>query len=202
MGALSGEAPMGAFPTWAQRRVDALGQLLEAGLAWLQAGYPLDVDRAVVNALCDVDVLAQRARGTAELEGGFPISAETARRLACEAGLARIITRGASEVLDVGRKTRQWTTAQRRAIAYRWGGRCGFLGCGYRITEIHHCNPWGHEGETNLDCGVPLCKFHHHLVHEGHWNVSYDPNQRAAIFTSPHGDVVIAPTPGALKWAA
>ena len=189
-------------PTWAQRRADALLQLLEAGLAWLQADKGVDVDRAVVHALCDYDVLVERAHGSAELHGGIPVSGETARRLDCEAGLVRIITRGASEVLDVGRMSRQWTTAQRRAISYRWGGRCAFPGCAHRIVEIHHCQPWEHDGETNLDCGVPVCRYHHHLVHEGGWTVSYDPNQRAAVFTGPNEELVVAPTVGIFTWAA
>jgi len=189
-------------PTWTQRRVDALIQLLEAGLAWLEADKGVDVDRALVHTMCDYDILVERAPGSAELDGGYPISGETARQLACDAGLVRIITRGASEVLDVGRKTPDWNTPQRRAIRYRWGGRCAYPGCGHRIYQVHHCDPWKPGGETNLDCGVPLCHFHHGLVHEGKWTVAYDPNQRAAIFTSPGGLVVIAPTPSSLPWAA
>ena len=164
--------------------------------------YEIDVERAVVNVLCDYDTLVERASGSAELEGGYPVSGETARRLACDAGLVRIITRGASEILDIGRKTRAWTTAQRRAIKYRWSGRYAFPGCGHCITEIHHTTPWTADGLTDLDCGVPVCNYHHHLVHEGRWTVSYDANKRAAIFTSPDDQVVTAPTPGALRWAA
>jgi hypothetical protein len=203
------EAPLGAnstvglgCPSWTQRRVDALLTLMEAGLAWLGAEHGVDGDRALVHVLSDYDVLVERARGTAQLDGGYPIGGETARRLACDAGLVRIITRGASEVLDVGRQSREWNTPQRRAIRYRWGGRCAFPGCGHRITQVHHCNPWHPGGETNLDCGVPLCRFHHDLVHEGKWTVAYDPNQRAAIFTSPDKVIITAPTPGTLTWAA
>ena len=79
---------------------------------------------------------------------------------------------------------------------------CAFPGCDYRITQIHHCDPWGNDGETNLDCGVPVCHHHHVLVHEGKWTVSYDPAQRAAIFTDPNKQTTIAPIPGTLKLAA
>ena len=188
--------------TWTQRRALAMLDLIDAGLAHLQAGTDVDIDQAVVNVMCEYDVLVEKAHGTAELDGGFPISGETACRLACDAGLVRIITRGASEVLDIGRKSRHWNRAQRRAIRFRWRGRCAFPGCGHRITQIHHCDPWGNDGETNLDCGVPVCRYHHNLVHEGGWTVSYNPTQRAAIFTSPNNHVVTAPTPGVLTWAA
>jgi hypothetical protein len=200
------KAPRGALstdpPTWTQRRADALVDVIEAGLAHINNDSDVDADATTVHVMCDYDVLVQRATGSAELDGGIPISGEAARRLACDAGLVRIITRGASEILDVGRKTRHWTTAQRRAIRYRFGGRCAFPACGRRITQIHHSDPWGSDGETNLDSGIPVCSHHHHLVHEGQWTVAYDPHQRAAIFTSPTNQRVIAPTPGALDLAA
>jgi len=202
-GALStapGDPPQAS--TWTQRRADALVDLLEAGLTHHQSGVGVDPEAVMVHVMCDYDVLVERAKGSAELDGGIPLSGEAARRLACDAGLVRIVTRGDSEILDVGRKTRDWTTAQRRAIRYRFGGRCAFPACGKRITQIHHSDPWGDGGETNLDCGVPVCTFHHHLVHEGGWTVTYDPHQRAVIFTSPSNQQVTAATPGALKMVA
>jgi hypothetical protein len=189
-------------PTWTQRRADALVELVEAGLAHHQAGNDLDPEQVMVHVMCDYDVLVERAKGSAQLDGGIPLAGEAARRLACDAGLVRIVTRGDSEILDVGRKTREWTTAQRRAIRSRFGGRCAFPACGKRITQIHHSDPWGEGGETNLDCGIPVCTLHHHLVHEGGWTVAYDPHQRAAIFTSPTNQHVTATTPGALKLVA
>jgi hypothetical protein len=200
------EAPRGALstdtPTWTQQRADALLELLEAGVAHLHAGGEVDVEAAVVHVVCDYDTLVERAKGSAELDGGLPVCGEAARRLACDAGLVRIVTRGASEILDVGRKTRQWTAAQRRAIRWRYGGRCAFPACGRRITQIHHTHPWSHHGETNLDSGVPVCSRHHHLVHEGGWTVTYNPTTRAAIFTSPTNHHITAPTPSALNLAA
>ena len=127
-------SPQAPELTWTQRRAQALLDLLEAGLAHMHAHGEVDAERATVDVICDYDVLVERAPGTAELDGGYPVSGETARRLACDAGLVRIVTRGASEILDVGRKTRQWNTAQRRAIKYRWGGRCAFPGCGRHVT--------------------------------------------------------------------
>ena len=188
--------------TWIQRRADTLVDLLEAGLTHLGDDHDLDPEAATVHVMVDYDTLVERAGGSADLDGGIPLSGDAARRLACDAGLVRIITRGASEILDVGRKTRQWTTAQRRAIRSRFRGRCAFPACEYRITQIHHTNPWNDHGETNLDCGVPLCRYHHHLVHEGGWTATYNPAQRAAIFTGPNHQHLTAHAPGPLKLAA
>ena len=131
--------------------------------------------------------------GSGELGNGRPLAGDAARRLACNAGYTRIIVRGTSEVLDVGRKTRHWNRAQRRAIRYRHRNRCAFPGCDNRILQIHHCDPWGDGGHTDLDVGVPLCWAHHHLVHDDGWTVTYDPHERRATFTSRTGRVVHAP---------
>ena len=32
--------------------------------------------------------------------------------------------------------------------------------------EIHHLKPWEKGGLTDLDNLVPLCSYHHHLIHD------------------------------------
>jgi hypothetical protein len=115
------------------------------------------------------------------------LTGEAARRLACDAGIARVVTRGPSEVLDVGRRSREFTGPQRRAIMFRFGGCCAFAGCGLKILQVHHCEPWSQGGQTDLDVGVPLCRGHHDLVHEGGWTVAYDPLEGIAVFTARDG---------------
>ena len=178
--------------TWSQRRADALTELLEAGLAHLSGGGEIDPDAATISVVVDYATLVDGAPGTATVADGVSMTGDAARRLACDAGLCRIITRGASEVLDVGRRTRQWTTGQRRAIRYRHGGRCAFPGCDRRITQIHHTTPWDDGGPTNLDAGVPLCWGHHHLVHEGKWTVTYNADDGVTTFTSRAGRTIEA----------
>ena len=191
---VSAEAAVEARPrlSFSQARADALVDLLEAGLAHLEQGGLIDPEVAAIGVLCDYDTLCRYAPGTAQLGNGVPLSGEAARRLACDAGLCRIITRGKSEVLDVGRQTREWNRAQRRAIRYRHGGRCAFPGCDGTITQIHHCTPWADTGRTDLDAGVPVCWGHHRLVHEGGWAVHYDGPTGTTIFTAPDGHQVIA----------
>ena len=197
----TGDDPLSQL-SWRQRRALVLCDILDAGIAHLASTTPFDVEQAVVNVICDYETLVNKAQGRAELDGGFPISGETARRLACDAGLVRIIAKGDSEVLDIGRKTREWNTAQRRAIRFRYGGRCAFPGCENRITQVHHSDPWHPGGRTDLDLGVPLCRGHHDLVHKGGWTVQFDTTGREAVFTSPKGDVVRAATGGELRWSA
>src|SRR6185436_11035003 len=57
--------------------------------------------------------------GTAQLGTGETITAGHARRLACTAGLVPAVLGTRSEVLDLGRSTRLFSPAQRKALALR-----------------------------------------------------------------------------------
>jgi hypothetical protein len=140
----------------------------------------VDPERAQVDVIVDYETLVESAGGTAEVAPGRVITGDAARRLACDAGIARIITRGRSEVLDVGRRSRHWNAAQRRAIRYRHGNRCAIRGCESTIVQIHHLDWWHHGGRTDLDLGVPLCHGHHRLVHEGGWEVFLSADRTSA----------------------
>ena len=94
----------------AQRRADALVDVCRVGMTHLADG-PLRARRPQVNVIADVEVLerrggvdlARRVRADAAHVGR--LSAETLRRISCDAGIARVITLGLSEPLDVGRTT-------------------------------------------------------------------------------------------------
>jgi hypothetical protein len=104
--------------------------------------------------------------GRCELDGGPPLHPETARRLACDASLVRIIEVDGAP-LSVGRRTRAIPTALRRALSSRDGG-CRFPGCTRRrFTDAHHIHHWARGGHTELANLVLLCRHHHRLVHEG-----------------------------------
>jgi hypothetical protein len=81
---------------------------------------------------------------------GTPNDAGTAPEAACDAELYRLVLGADSEPLDVGRTTRRWTTAIRRAISLR-DGHCTFPGCDRPPShcDIHHCRPW-HDGGPAL----------------------------------------------------
>jgi hypothetical protein len=125
--------------------------------------------------------------GRSELEDGTRLSAESARRLSCDAALVRVAQKADGTVLHVGRKTRTTPGALRRALEIRDRG-CRFPGCGLRFTDAHHVRHWADGGETRLDNCLLLCRHHHRLVHEGGWTIGFD-DQRRPIFYDPRGQM-------------
>jgi hypothetical protein len=94
------------------------------------------------------------------------------RRIACDAGVSRVITDPASVPLDVGRETRTVTVGQWGALVVRDRG-CAFPGC-IRPPEwciAHHILHWADGGPTDLDNLVLLCGFHHRRVHHQGWDI-------------------------------
>jgi hypothetical protein len=149
-----------------KRRVEALAVLAQS---FLGSG-PKDLsgdDRQQIVVHVDSETLRHSHPGRCELEHGPAIAAETARRLACDASVVRIMENEKGEPLDVGRKTRTIPPAIRRALTARDKG-CRFPGCSFkRYVDGHHVKHWVHGGETKLSNLVTLCRFHHRLVHEG-----------------------------------
>jgi hypothetical protein len=179
-------------PSAPQRRADALAFVAERSLA---AG---SVDRSggerhevVVHA--DAAVLAGRAaEGRCELEQGPAVPAETARRLACDAGVVGIAEHD-GRPLTVGRRTRTVPSALRRALRSRDEG-CRFPGCNCtRRVDAHHIEHWAHGGETKLSNLVLLCRRHHRLLHEGGFGVHSEAGR--LVFTRPDGRRVSAAPP-------
>jgi Domain of unknown function (DUF222) len=83
-----------------QRRADALVELCGAFLD--RSDRPqVAGERPHVVVTVDLRSLQGKLGRRSELEDTGPITPETARRLACDAGISRIITTGASEPLDV-----------------------------------------------------------------------------------------------------
>jgi len=115
-----------------------------------------------------LDVLQGSSVQPCELEDGTVISPETARRIACDAGVSRVLTKGDSEILDVGRTTRSVPAALRRALALRDKG-CTHPGCTrpHHWCDAHHIVHWADGGETSLANLVLLCRRHHRMAHEG-----------------------------------
>jgi len=118
-------------------------------------------------------------------EGGLNVSAETSRRLACDAGLVVMSHDERGRALDVGRRRRTVPVALRRALEARDRG-CAFPGCGVRHTDAHHITHWAEGGHTKLDNVVLTCRHHHRAVHEGGWSVRLDAAGRA-VFYRPDG---------------
>jgi len=193
--------------TSAQRRADALGLLAESALA-------ADLDRGTAGdryqVVLHVEGEALRREpaprstdvGTADaeqavLEGGPYVSAETSRRLACDA--SRVVMRHAPDgsILDVGRKTRTIPLAIRRALTAR-DTHCRFPGCTGRHPDAHHIAHWADGGPTRLDNLVLLCRRHHRAVHEDGWTVAWGADGDVQ-FTRPNGRR-LETAPAAPRW--
>ena len=196
------------------RRADALGLIAESALAAkLDAGTAGDRYQVVVHvdpetlredvsaetpdaadgAGESVSVEASPRAGQAALEeaGGIRVSAETSRRVACDAGKVVMRHDAEGKVLDVGRKTRTIPPALRRALASR-DQHCRFPGCEARRCDAHHVKHWADGGATKLDNLVLLCRRHHRAVHEEGFGLTLDAEGRPR-FTQPDG----APLPTA-----
>ena len=111
----------------------------------------------------------------ASLDTGGRISAGEARRIACRAGIVPIVLGGASVVLDVGRKRRLHSEAQRVAMGVRDRG-CTAAGCDLppAFCHAHHEVPWSRGGGTSVEKGRLLCPKHHRLVHDPAFQHSLD----------------------------
>lgn len=148
------------------RRADALAMVAES---FLQHGAETSSggDRNQVIVHVSAETLRHKSAGCCEFEDGPSLSAETARRLACDASVVALIEDEDGEPLNVGRKTRTITSQLRRFLKARDKG-CRFPGCtNTRHVDAHHIKHWANGGETKPSNLVSLCSFHHHKVHKG-----------------------------------
>ncbi|HSR23974.1 MAG TPA: DUF222 domain-containing protein, partial [Candidatus Eisenbacteria bacterium] len=101
------QAPGPAEPlTRGQRQADAFHQLLTHATAAPDLPTARG-ERPTLLVLADLATLEARAGANpAALAWTGPASGEAARRIACDANIARVLTRGRGEILDLGRKTR------------------------------------------------------------------------------------------------
>ena len=120
---------------------------------------------ATVVVLIDLETLLGGIKA-ASLDTGTTITAATARRMACEAGMIPAILNAKSKVLDLGRKTRFHTEAQRLAIAIEQK-HCQHPLCDAPawLCHTHHTTPWAHGGTTNTTDAQLLCPKHHAMIH-------------------------------------
>jgi len=145
----------------AQRRADALMRLV-------YGERPPEVN---IDVLVDVDTLAGRPSadltfGCCEIQGFGSVSPALVRTLACDAAIGRVLMRGKSEILDLGRRTRLITPPQRRALQIR-DRTCSEEGCDLPgiYCDGHHIVHWLQHGPTDLENLEFRCRRHHVLQH-------------------------------------
>ncbi|WP_244932101.1 HNH endonuclease signature motif containing protein [Nocardioides sp. W7] len=124
----------------------------------------------------------RRDTAVGQLDTGHRLSAGAVRRLACEAGIIPAVLGARSEVLDLGRKQRLFSKAQRTALALRDRG-CTADGCDWppALCHAHHHDPWSHGGPTNLDNARLLCPRHHTRAHDPTWETRHLPGGKVAF---------------------
>ena len=189
--------PASETPTMGQQQADALALLAETALHHgLDPGAPGERYQVVVHV--DAPVLADADQpGQSALEDGEHVSAETSRRLACDAG--RVIMRHDVDgrVVEVGARTRTIPPALRRALLHRDRG-CRFPGCGNRFVQGHHIHHWAQGGPTTLSNLAALCRRHHRAVHEEGFNVVRGPDGDLEFFRPDGRRLPEAPRPAAV----
>jgi hypothetical protein len=162
---------------------------LQHGSAAMDGG-----DRTQVIVHVSAETLRHQSAGCCEFEDGPSMSAETARRLACDASIVALIEDEASEPLSVGRKTRSITSQLRRFLKARDKG-CRFPGCtNTRHVDAHHIKHWANGGETKPSNLVCLCCFHHRKMHEGGFEVQMR-DDGAVRFIKVDGSVIDSTVP-------
>ena len=124
-----------------------------------------------------------------ETGGGMPVPVAAAHRCACDAVIRKVVIDKQGVPIDVGRRFRTATDAQWAALRTLYTG-CAWYGCDRPLSwcQAHHVVYWTppHNGPTDLANLVPLCSRHHHLAHEGGWQLLLDPD-RALRHHQPDG---------------
>ena len=154
-----------------RRRYDALMTVIRRGVAGSK-GQPT-TPKAMVMVSIDFEVLRRLLSESGDAPGcgatldGRTITAETIRRLACEADIIPVVLGTEGEILDQGRKTRLVTPGQRVNLARRDQG-CTFPGCSVPATwcDAHHVIWWSREGDSDVLNYALLCPRHHTWVHD------------------------------------
>src|SRR5205809_6537048 len=159
-----GDVPAEA-PTMAQQQADALALVAETALRHgIDPGASGERYQVVVHV--DAPALADPDQpGQSVLADGTHVSAETSRRLACDA--SRVVMRHGRDgrVVEVAARTRTIPPALRRALPHPDPG-CPLPGCGRRFGPGHHLRHWAQGGPTTLSNLALLCPRHPRAVHE------------------------------------
>ena len=171
----------GAGPEWREldgerrtaRQIDfdtAFG-LITAGI---RASAADSASSGVVKAVPEVivtttlsDLESRAGTGTITTTGArLPI--EAVERLTCGSDLRLQVNHDDGEPLWLGHPARYFSPAQRRTLIASSGG-CRWPGCTAPPIwcDVHHVAWYRRDdGPTDVDNGVLLCSFHHHLVHD------------------------------------
>ena len=154
---------------------DSITQLMRIGVSadTTESRHLVGSRQPSVRVLVSAQSLATRA-GHGRIEGcAIPVSIESVERAACESGIVEIAFDGDGQAINLGREQRLYSRHQRIALAARDGG-CLWGDCDRppSWTEAHHIFHWKRDrGKTDLADSVLLCRYHHLLLHNNHWQI-------------------------------
>lgn len=163
-----------------QRRADALTELCRRALDSGTLGVVNGEKPHVLVTVSYETLMRQQGAEPAHLAWTGPIAATEARLLACDCAVIPAVLGSAGEVLDIGRKSRVWPIAIRRAIERR-DRTCRHLDCAAPAEhcDIHHKVHWADGGPTSYDGGILACRNHHTQIHT--YGVTYRPDGRFTV---------------------
>jgi hypothetical protein len=178
----------------AQRRADALIEMARRAATAPEGGRR---PRPLAHIVVGYGTYA----GAATLDGSQPISAATARRLCCDANLARVVTDAVGAVIELG-EARSPSGSLRHLVAAR-DRTCRLPGCTITAARaaVHHIVPHHDGGPTRLGNLVSICDHHHRLLHEHGFTCRPTPDRAAVTFARPdsshlgHADLELRVSP-------
>jgi Domain of unknown function (DUF222) len=175
-----------------QRCADALTQLAAAASKGKLVG-----GRSNTKIIATVPFETITERGTARgvTHVGATLDPATVRKMACDAGIHRLITGPGSSILDFGHENRLVTDNLFLALVAR-DQHCRWPGCNIRATwcDAHHIVHRAQHGATNAENLVLLCHRHHQLSHGSGWNISG--TGRELSVHAPDGSMQVSRPPG------
>lgn len=141
------------------------------------------------------DRTAQAFVGLGELSKSGVVARSDIERWICEGTFQPIVVGSPDDKLRMGMRIRIANAEQRQALRVR-DGHCQFAAC---TMAAEHCQPhhvtfWEHDGPTDVENLVLLCRFHHKVVHRRHYVVTRRPDGRVDI-RRPDGTRIIEARP-------
>jgi hypothetical protein len=187
--------PQGDLRNRSQQQADALVQLADNLLASGNLPFLRTVKPHVVVTV-DVDDFTDPHPGHGAARTGFGarISAASARMLACDGGVRRIVFGPEGQPTDLGREKRLFPHHIRTALDTR-DKECVFAGCHAPTwwCDAHHVLHWLDGGETSVENGALLCERHHTKVHHG-FRIERQTDGRWRTYR-PDGTEILMPEP-------
>ncbi|MDW3214629.1 MAG: DUF222 domain-containing protein [Ilumatobacteraceae bacterium] len=175
-----------------QLAAEALGTLVGGGHQQIR---PLEADITLIVDEQTVATGELHDHSVCETTDGAALPPASVRRLICNGRVTPVVVDQHGNPFDLGQTTRHANRHQRRALQtiYRC---CGFAGCdvAFERCEIHHILPWELGGPSDLINLIPLCSRHHHVVHDGGWQLDLDADRTLTI-RQPDGRVFAVTKP-------